>query len=680
VRLLRRRYRTILAALLGTALVALPATCWIYWQVQVEPQIEQELVARLGRKVIIGSARPGFSGVRLSNVVVFGAPPFERVPLLTAGAIDVDVRWRTLLGGGGAHAALRGLTLHRARMAVVRDAQKGGDNVGDLAERLFKKSSSPTNAPSRPLEVRLASGSLELAYRDSGGARWVVRGDDLEAHIAQGSGDATAGRLRVEVAGAAAEFNDVRFVVDGGQVRSGEAQGGHLALAGAEDLLAGGKLRVFRDGDEWRLRAQAPHTHLLGEVGAQGIRLTFDAEQLPLAPLRPLGDPRGVGTFGATASAHLEFRFLPREDALGLEGRAEVTGLTVTNPHVTSGQVSNVGLRIAGSLVASPRRGRMAVDQAVVRLGDLAVWVHGRVEDAWGEARGELEARIDETPCQAALESLPPGFAPALEGAQLTGVLSGHGKFHADATHLEDLVLDVGIKERCVVLRDPPRADVTKLRAHGDVAYRVDDADGKLRDFPLGPGNPDWRSLHSISPHLVGAFLTAEDAGFWSHNGFEPEYIRRALIENLKKGRVVRGASTIPQQLVKNLYLERARTWSRKLQEAALTWRLEQAVPKGRILELYLNAIEMGPGTYGVRQAARRYFGKEPSQLTPLEAAHLASVTPNPKAYWARFHRGPAGDDWMEKLYDLLGMMHRSHRLSDEDFAAAMAAKLHFMD
>jgi len=291
-----------------------------------------------------------------------------------------------------------------------------------------------------------------------------------------------------------------------------------------------------------------------------------------------------------------------------------------------------------------------------------------------------MDARIDETPCQAALESLPQGFAPALEGAQLTGVLSGKGKFRADWTHLDDLVLDVGIKERCVVLRDPPRADVTKLRAHTDVPYRVEDANGKTLDFPLGPGNPDWRALHSISPHLVGAFLTAEDAGFWGHNGFEPEYIRRALIENLKKGRVVRGASTISQQLVKNLYLEKARTWSRKLQEAALAWRLEQAVPKGRILELYLNAIEMGPGTYGVRQAARRYFGKEPSALSPLEAAHLASVTPNPKVYWARFHRGPAGDDWMEKLYDLLGMMHRSHRLSDEDFAAAMAAKLHFMD
>src|SRR5262249_54821563 len=153
-----------------------------------------------------------------------------------------------------------------------------------------------------------------------------------------------------------------------------------------------------------------------------------------------------------------------------------------------------------------------------------------------------------------------------------------------------------------------------------------------------GPKNPDWRPLEAISPHLQAAFLTAEDAGFYSHHGFEPGMIRRALIENLKRGRVTRGASTISQQLVKNLYLDQTRTFARKLQEAALTWRLDQVVPKRRILELYLNAIELGPGTFGVRQAARRYFGKEPQALSPLEAAHLASVAPNPRGYFAKFH------------------------------------------
>jgi membrane peptidoglycan carboxypeptidase len=99
-------------------------------------------------------------------------------------------------------------------------------------------------------------------------------------------------------------------------------------------------------------------------------------------------------------------------------------------------------------------------------------------------------------------------------------------------------------------------------------------------------------------------------------------------------------------------------------------------VAKRRILELYLNAIELGPGTFGVRQAARRYFGKEPVALTPLEAAHLASVAPNPRGYFVKFQRGAVGDDWMERLYDLLGMMRRSRRLSEQDFAAAVTQRL----
>src|SRR5262249_44460701 len=127
-----------------------------------------------------------------------------------------------------------------------------------------------------------------------------------------------AGEAR-DVSIAGAEFGDVRFAIDGGQVHEALAESGRLALAGAEDLVAGGRLSVARDGEAWRLRAQAPHVRAAGEVGAAGIRLLLEANELPLSPLRPLGDPRGIGTFGALASAHLELRFLPRADALGLE-------------------------------------------------------------------------------------------------------------------------------------------------------------------------------------------------------------------------------------------------------------------------------------------------------------------------------------------------------------------------
>jgi hypothetical protein len=665
-----------LAALLGLAMVGVPASLGVYWQVSVEPGIEHALATRLSRRVLVGSARPLLGGVRLVDVVVFGAPPFEKVPLLSAAAVDVDLRWRSALAG---RVVIDGLTVHRARLAVVRDAERGGDNLGDLTDRIFRPHAGRAGEKNTPIPVHLDGGSLQIAYRDSGGARWGVRADDLDAQVLAGSGSVQVGRIRVEVGDAAAEFGLTRFEVENGRVRRARAEEGRLRVAGAEDLLAQARLLADHDGDQWRLRAQAPQVRVEGLVGAAGTALTIEADRLPLAPLRPLGDPLGVGTRAASLDAHLEVRVRPQLSAIGLAGSIEVAGVTITNPRVTTGAVENAGLRVAGSLVAAPREGRVAVDQAVVRVGDLALWVRGAVEGLGDKMRGELEAHVDETPCQAALESMPAGLLPALEGGQLGGVLSARGHFRFDALHLDDLLFDFAFKDRCVVLRDPPKADVTRLRAPV-VAYRVEDETGRSIDFPLGPVNPNWRPLSRMSPHLPSAFLTAEDARFYSHRGFEPEYIRRAFIENLRRGRVVKGASTISQQLVKNLFLEKARTVSRKLQEAALTWRLEQAVPKRRILELYLNAIELGPGTFGVRQAARRYFGKEPSALTPLEAAHLASVAPSPKGYWARFHRGPVGDDWMEKLYDLVGMMHRSHRLSDVDFAAAVAQKLRFLD
>ncbi|HJZ84403.1 MAG TPA: biosynthetic peptidoglycan transglycosylase [Polyangia bacterium] len=678
---MRSRVRTLVAAGLGLLLVAVPAVLGVYWHVEVEARLCAALEARLGRHVVVGSARPLWRGVRLYDVAVFGAVPFEKVPLLEASAVDVDVSVRAALSG---RAVIRGLVLHQARMAVVRDELRGTDNVGDLLERVMRPHPAATGSGASAggglFPIRLDQSSIALAYRDGAGTRWSVRVEGLDGSLLGGAGIVRARSVRIEVAGAAAEFESARFDIEGEKVWRAESPSARLALAGADDLLAGTRLFVERDpAVGWRLRASAPHARLFATVEpVAGARMTIDADRLPLGALRPLGDPRGIGTAGATLDAHLIVRVRPRQDALGVEGRAEVAGLTLTHPRLTTGVVAGAGLRVAGSLVAAPRRGRVAVDQAVVRVGDLALWVHGALEGLGEVVRGEIDARVDQTQCQAALDSLPEGLAPALAGAALAGSLSARAHVRFDGARWDDLVLDLAVKEHCVVLRDPPRADVTRLRA-ATVGYRVEDENGQLRDFPLGPLNPDWRPLAQISPHLVGAFLTAEDARFFSHAGFDPDMIRRALIGDLEQGRIERGASTISQQLVKNLYLEKARTWSRKLQEAALTWRLEQALGKRRILELYLNAIELGPGTYGVRQASRRYFGKEPGLLTPLEAAHLASVAPNPKAYWAQFHRGPVGDDWMEKLYDLLGMMHRSHRLSDGDFAASVGQRLHFL-
>ena len=115
------------------------------------------------------------------------------------------------------------------------------------------------------------------------------------------------------------------------------------------------------------------------------------------------------------------------------------------------------------------------------------------------------------------------------------------------------------------------------------------------------------------------------------------------MLASGRAGRVERGASTITQQLVKNLFLSGERTLARKLEEAVLTWRLEQLVPKRRILEYYLNLVEFGPGVYGIADAAEKYFGKEPEEIAGNEAAQLAALLPAPRrgmdAAWAKRYR-----------------------------------------
>jgi monofunctional glycosyltransferase len=139
--------------------------------------------------------------------------------------------------------------------------------------------------------------------------------------------------------------------------------------------------------------------------------------------------------------------------------------------------------------------------------------------------------------------------------------------------------------------------------------------------------------LSRISPALARAAVIAEDARFWSHEGIDWGAVREAAERNWKERELGRGASTITQQLAKNLYLSPARTPWRKLREWAIARRLEKHLTKKRILELYLNVIEFGRRTYGAEAAARRYFGESAADLSAHEAATLAAVIPSPSIY-----------------------------------------------
>lgn len=144
-----------------------------------------------------------------------------------------------------------------------------------------------------------------------------------------------------------------------------------------------------------------------------------------------------------------------------------------------------------------------------------------------------------------------------------------------------------------------------------------------------------WVPLKQIPNVVIDAVIVAEDGTFWSHSGFDWFEFKESLLRNLREFRFARGASTITQQLVKNLYLSSSKDPFRKLKEWILTWKMERTLSKSRILELYLNVIEWGNGVYGVEAAANYYFGKSASALTREESARLAAIIPNPKRYRA---------------------------------------------
>lgn len=151
------------------------------------------------------------------------------------------------------------------------------------------------------------------------------------------------------------------------------------------------------------------------------------------------------------------------------------------------------------------------------------------------------------------------------------------------------------------------------------------------------PGEPvehDWVPIEDISRHLQLAVIASEDQNFANHSGFDFEAIQKAM-DNNRSGRKIRGASTISQQTAKNVFLWPGRTWFRKGVEAYFTFLIEMIWSKERILEVYLNSIEMGKGVYGAQAASQYWFKKDALKLGPYEAAAIAAVLPNPREYRA---------------------------------------------
>jgi len=411
---------------------------------------------------------------------------------------------------------------------------------------------------------------------------------------------------------------------------------------------------------------------LSAHADSAGGNLSLDGTDVAARALAPLANRFGIGVDDARMDVHAMVS-LTRERSLPFEVDFRARGLDVHNPSV-DGQPWR-GLAFEGHVTG-------ALDAAAGRLRVSAAEMAGMgvrlVATGWADlgeaARGSWTFRTPPgapLPCASLLEAQPGPVRAALKGLRLAGNLGVAVSVTYDAAAWETLVLDLDIDPTCGVQSDP--ADLAALTP--TLQKGLPPPPG-TRSLPLGPYHGDFALLAEMPAHLPAAFLTAEDGRFFQHPGFDLEMIRRALAHDLETRSFGKGASTMTQQLAKNLFLSHHRTLARKLEEVVYAWRLHETLPKRRILELYLNIIELGPHIRGVKQAARAYFGKELRDLLPIESAHLAALTPNPQGLARRFRDGHVDEGWLQRLYDLLAMMKRSGRLSAAEVAAARAGKL----
>lgn len=295
-------------------------------------------------------------------------------------------------------------------------------------------------------------------------------------------------------------------------------------------------------------------------------------------------------------------------------------------------------------------------------------------------------ARMKAVHCQALWDAIPAALRGPYADARLSGTVAPAVGLHLPRADAFKLRLDWDGPSDCVVDALNTALDA---RPTAKNAGSTADVDWLLRDFRLpvryatrpievGPGTTAYVPIAQLPRWVGAAAIVSEDNAFDRGQALNLSLLRRALMFNLDRGRYVYGGSTIPQQLVKNLFLTRRKTLARKLQEALVAMRVVEAVPKSRILELYLNCIEFAPNVYGIERAARYYFQKSARHLTPKEAAFLATAKPSPKYANLMRHQGATPDTphFKEYMRRIIARMQRRGAITAAQAAAARPFRL----
>jgi hypothetical protein len=683
----RRRIDRIILVTAGVLALAVPLLASSYLDRRIERDVEPALTDALGAAVDIGAVHAGLTGTLRIERVTVGS-------LFYADAIETSVSLPSLLRGDVRPDEVR---IERPRVHARVD-RHGNSNIGRLIERAArarratkrpKADADPeTGATSTAEDDDARVGATESALRRivvTGGDLVVDLGDrgeihmsGLELHPQRGGVRATAGPVRSQLIDGAysveARFDraaaDValptlsfdRLLAVGGEVEV--ATNGAPALRTTDVAIS----RRVVDDDAIHLNGRivrtgrAPQFAATVDMGDDATRVVLDARHMPLAVFAPvLPDSFDLRRAEMTGEVRLV-----AGSVSSIRADVELDKLVVDHYRLADKPVSFAGTaRIQAAVSAS----RVELRELVVSRDALTINANGWFARETGSLippHGELAISVPRTDCLSALVSLPPELRERLAGLHLDGTARASATVSFDRADLEatDLDLDVDVSD-CRVVTEATDADPTLMR--GTVAHTF--FDGTTRD--LGPRAPrsTYARLDQLPKHVVSAFISAEDAQFYRHNGFDPTQIERSLAIDIQDGGFSRGGSTISQQFAKNAFLSPKRNIARKLQEAVLTWRVEQTMRKRQILERYLNLIELGPHVFGIVAAARYWFDKDARRLTLKESAFLAALTPAPHSLSARIRTdGGVAPDIERRVRVVLRAMRRNGAITRERY------------
>ena len=653
---LRREHRIVLATAVLAVGVPVAAASWVGARTR---DLADHVSRRGAIAASIGDVDADLTGtIRLTDV--------RLGELVAADSVEASVALDSLLGG---HLAADEIRVAGPRLAVEVD-RDGDSDLARLVRRLGHASTGGRpHAGARVRRIVVTSGTLTARVAGIG----EISADGVEL-VPDGQGvRLITGPLRVQV-GNHRVHGELVLARSAAEVSlPGGTFGRVLAVAGTGTIVIGGRTVALHDVAIGRLTAggaleargalddggvsRAIAADLYPPGGYRpGFVLALRGAQVPLGPLTPLA-PRGLVLDGAHATGTLTL--LRARDTVKLAAAGSLAGIHLDHRAIAPQPIA-VDLAVDTALTVSPDT--IAVTRASLEVGAARWSVSGWVRRGT-PLSGQVDVALAPAPCRDLLASLPAEIRGPLDGLTMTGRFGARARLAIDlAAPLGDgVTLETSLAQGCTVTAEPPAADVTTL------ATRPSD------------GERPWVRLDKVPAFVPGAFISAEDGRFWTHDGFDVKQIARSLEIDLRDGKLVRGGSTISQQLVKNELLTQRRSIDRKIQEALLTWRLEARLDKSQILERYLNIIELGPKVHGIAEAAAYWFDVPARELTVRQVAFLAALTAEPTSMSRRVRSaGKLDPESTERVETVLRAMRRDAVISKEQHEAARARRLEF--